>query len=581
MNGSETIGHIDLGDGDDWLTLVGTPLVTGNVTGGAGIDTLVFQGAGSIGFTPTDFEQAIKQGAGTFTVPNLPTMQRIEINQGVLQVNNNYQFSNSGFFQTVVNGDGSFGQFKVNGTTQLAGDLSVLKGQGPYRNGTTYNIIESSSAQGVSGAFNNTLLPEAKPLLRFGVNQLPNAVEVEVHAPSFTTVATNRVERTIGNYLDRIMPTATGDLSKVLGEFQSLSSSQFATAFSSLSPDSYDNYTRATYDSTWQYTRSLQRRLSNIRAYGTATGYDPGSRPLMLAFAGSDISLGQLFATDQFSQAQAKNGLWFNGYGQWGDQEPDKGFTGYDYRIYGGTLGFDHVFNDKLIAGLSLGYSRADVDLDHHQGDGLIQTFAGSLYGSYFTKSAYVEGAVSYGRNWYDNDRLITIGSLQRKASSDHDGDLFSAYLGGGYAFNVKEWAIGPFASLRYIRLSEQSFREKGADSLDLSVDHRSTDSLRSELGLRLARVFKVKYGSLIPEASAAWSYDFDIDHRVITASFEGSPGAAFSIDGQPVERNGAVLGVGLTFIHKSGFSTSLRYRGEFREKYESHGVLGELRFMF
>jgi outer membrane autotransporter protein len=104
---------------------------------------------------------------------------------------------------------------------------------------------------------------------------------------------------------------------------------------------------------------------------------------------------------------------------------------------------------------------------------------------------------------------------------------------------------------------------------------------LTSELGLRLARIFKTRYGSLIPEASAAWSYDFDIDHRVITASFEGSPGAAFSIDGQPVERNGAVLGAGLTFIHKSGFSTSLRYRGEFREKFESHGVIGELRFIF
>jgi outer membrane autotransporter protein len=331
----------------------------------------------------------------------------------------------------------------------------------------------------------------------------------------------------------------------------------------------------------WQYTRSLQRRLSNIRTYGSAAGYDPESKPLLLAFAGSDASLGQLLATDRISQAQAKNGLWFNGYGQWGDQEPDKGFTGFDYNIYGGTLGFDHAFNEKMTAGLSLGYSRTDVDLDHHQGDGSIKTFTGSLYGSYFTRNAFVEGAVSYGRNWYDNNRLIAIGPILRKASSDHDGNLFSAYLGGGYGFDIRDWMIGPFASLRYIYLSEESFRERGADSLNLTVDHRNTNSLTSELGLRLARIFKTRYGSLIPEASAAWSYDFDIDDRIITASFDGSPGAAFSIDGQPVERNGAVLGTGLTFIHKSGLSTSLRYRGEFREKYRSHGVIGELRLMF
>ena len=130
MNGSKTIGHIDLGDGNDWLTFVGTPLVTGNVTGGAGIDMLVFEGTGSIGFTPTAFEHAIKQGAGTFTVANLPTMQRIEIKGGVLEVNSNYQFSNSGLFETFVNRDGSFGQLKVNGNTQLAGDLKCPEGTG-------------------------------------------------------------------------------------------------------------------------------------------------------------------------------------------------------------------------------------------------------------------------------------------------------------------------------------------------------------------------------------------------------------------------------------------------------------------
>jgi hypothetical protein len=297
MDGSTTTGRIDLGDGDDRLAFVGAPIVSGNVTGAAGIDTLVFDGTGSIGFTPTAFEHAIKQGTGTYSVVSLPTMERIEIKQGVLEVNNNYQFSDSGSFQTIVNGDGSFGQFKINGTTELAGDLSVLKGPGHFRNGATYNIIEAAGGPGVSGAFGDILLPEIKPLLRFDVHQLPNAIEVEVHARSFTTVATNRVERTLANYLNRVAPTATGDLSNVLGEFQSLSSSQFGTAFSSLSPDSYDHYTRTTYDSAWQYTGSLQRRLNNVRTFGTIEGHGPESKPLLLAFAGSDASLGQLFAT--------------------------------------------------------------------------------------------------------------------------------------------------------------------------------------------------------------------------------------------------------------------------------------------
>ncbi len=164
MNGSETNGHIDLGDGDDWLTFMGIPLVTGNVTGAAGTDTLVFDGAGSIGFTPMAFENAIKQGPGTYSVASLPTMQRIEIKGGVLEVNDNYQFSDSGFFETFVNGDGSFGQFKVNGTTELAGDLNVLKGPGPFLDGTTYDIIEANA---VNDTFNNVTLPEPNNFVSF------------------------------------------------------------------------------------------------------------------------------------------------------------------------------------------------------------------------------------------------------------------------------------------------------------------------------------------------------------------------------------------------------------------------------
>jgi uncharacterized protein YhjY with autotransporter beta-barrel domain len=575
MNGSTSAGSIDLGDGDDWLTFVGTSVVTGNVTGANGIDTLVFDGAGSIGFTPMAFENAIKQGAGIFTVANLPTMQRIEIRQGTLEVNNNYQFSNSGFFQTFVNGEGSFGQFKVNGTTQLAGDLSVLKGPGPFLNGTTYNIIEANA---VNNAFSNVMLPAPNNFVSFGMNQFPNLVQIEVYAKDFSWLARNRVEWAVANYLDRILPSATGDLLGMLGQIQNLSQSEFYKALSTLSPDSYDNFTRTTYSTTHRYNRSLQYRMDNVRSYSHVS--QPGNEaPILLAYRGSDVS--QLYNPERVSQIQGKNGLWLDVFGQWGDQGAKEGYTGFDYFMRGATLGFDRALTDKLMAGVSVGYSRADIDLDHEQGSGYIKSLYGSIYGSYFYKNLYIDGIFSYGRNWYDNHRLITIGTDQRKAYSKHDGDLFSAYLQGGYYFNIKKWLIGPFASLQYIYLDEESFKEKGAGGVSLQIDSRQTNSLVSELGVRLARVFKTKYGSLIPEVSAAWLHDFDIDDRVITSSFAGSPGTSFSIKGQDVEKNGATLGTGITFIHKSGLSTSFKYIGEFREKYKSNGVMGELRFTF
>ena len=364
----------------------------------------------------------------------------------------------------------------------------------------------------------------------------------------------------------------------MLAEIQNLPASRLSQAFSSLGPQTYDASTRVSYFGSWQNTGSLQRRMGNVRSYGSPGS---GSKPLLLAFAGSDAAIDRFFTPGELSQTQKKSGLWLNGYRQWGDQQGTSGFTGYDYGLYGGTLGFDRTFSDNLMVGVSLGHSNTSVDLDDHRGKGDIKNTTGSLYGSYFTDNAYVEGAISYGRNKYSNYRNLTIGSINRRADSDHHGDVYSAYLGGGYLFNVNKWTIGPFGSLKYVYLNEEGFTETGADSLNLRVDRRKTDSLVSELGFRVVRAFKTKSGNLIPELTAALSYDFDIDDRVITASFSGSPDATFSMKGQKVERYGATVGAGLTFIHDKGFSTTLKYSGEFREKYQSHGVMGQLRFSF
>ncbi len=487
----------------------------------------------------------------------------------------------SGVFEADVHADGTHDTLLVNGgSASLAGTLLVTKGPGLYKDGTKYDIIEVSGPQSISGTFSTLLLPDPRPLLSFNINQQPNLVEVETHAPSFASIATNPRELATSEYLDRISPMASGNLLNVLAEFQSLPASQLSTALSSLSPASYDNYTRTSFISVGQYTESLERRMNNVRLY-SALGQDTESKPVLLTFAGSDADLDWFLPSDQLSQTQGRSGLWLNGYEQWGKQQDKPDFAGFGYRIGGATIGFDRTLSDNLMAGVSFGYSGTDVNLDLHQGNGYIMNLSGSLYGSYFTENGYVEGAISYGRNQYSNHRFLTIGALQSEADSDHDGDLFSAYLGGGYYFHANGWRVGPFASLRYIYLNEEGFTETGADSLDLTVDRRATDSLVSELGLRAARAFKTTNGNLIPELSAALNYDFDTNDGMITSSFTGSPGAEFSIKGYEVEKYGVVVGAGLTFVHKSGISAALKYNGEFREKYQAHGILGQLRYSF
>jgi len=391
---------------------------------------------------------------------------------------------------------------------------------------------------------------------------------------------------TIGQYMDRILPTASGDLSEVLGEFQNLSSvPQFNLAFSSLSPDSYDNATRTTYDVTRQYTKILQQRMRSLRPTLASAGTESRSRsdrePLLLAYNGSNSSIGGLVDTRRRTEEQKRYGLWLQGFGQWGDQDEAEGYSGFDYRMAGVTFGFDYAFADRVVTGVSVGYADTDIDLGRNAGSGDIESVGGSLYSCYFTERAYLEGVFSYGKQQYDNERNLVIGSLVRTARSDHDGDAFSAFAEGGYNLGFRGWTVSPFASLQYIYLDEDTSVESGAGAVSLLVDGRTTDSLVSELGFRLGRVFQTATGSLVPEVSLAWKYDFDIDDRDITASFSGSPGAAFTIAGQDVDDHAAVFGAGVTFIHKSGFSTSLEYNGELRGDYSAHGIAGIIRYVW
>jgi len=158
-------------------------------------------------------------------------------------------------------------------------------------------------------------------------------------------------------------------------------------------------------------------------------------------------------------------------------------------------------------------------------GDGSVKDVIGSLYGSYYWGNAYLEGVFSYGGERYHNHRHLSIGSIQRDALSSHNGDIYSVYLDAGYNVKAGNFDVVSFASLFYAHLDEDGFAESGADSLNLTVDRRRTDSLISELGIRVGHAFRLTNGSLIPEFSTAFSYDFDIDDRVITSSFAGSPG--------------------------------------------------------
>jgi len=583
-NGSSVIGSIDLGDGDDILHLVGTPEVIGAINPGTGTNSLVFEGAGSFAPVLSGFTNAAKTGNGTYTVPALSSMQRLDLQSGVLRVTSGYQFAGSGLLLAHLNGNGSYGQLSLAGTGFLGGSLAVVKGPGRYLNGAYFDIVQSDTT--LEGGFGTITLPDPSVLLSFRLNQLADTVRIEAVAKSFTTVAANRTQMLVAGQLDRIMPSATGQLAVVLGEMQGLPASGFSRTLTSLSPDSYAGVSVVSLGTTAQYLRMVDLRMQGIRSYGMASGSTirsdiPLDKGLLLAYSGSDASIAGLIGGEKRRQPAPRFGVWIDGFGKKGSQTGGDGSAGFGYQVAGGAMGLDFLVGDKAVIGVSGGQSSTNIDLDESRGTGHISSTFASLYGSYFTDTYFLDASCAYSHQNFSNNRSVSIGLQNFTARSEHAGHVYAASLGGGYTVDLGAVLLQPVAGLRYINLSEERFNEKGAGSVNLIVGERVTESLTSEVGLRVAKVFQTGWGGLVPDVRVAWKYDFAIDDRLVSAAYEGAPDSTFAVPGQDSDRHGATVGAGMTLLLPKGFSTNLKYDGEFRSSYRSHGLFGELRYAF
>lgn len=575
LDGSVTNGNVDLGSGDDMLSLEGTPVINGSFLNASSELSLEFNNSGSYaGGLPG--VKAIKNGDGTFNLSLLNQMELIEVNKGTLKLNNDYDFLGTGLFQAKVYGDGSNGQFYVNGEAGLDGKMKIVRGGGAYRDGTIFEVFKSSTAIKSGTAFNDVELPDATRLLKFDARQKVDGVHVTANVASFTTVAETENQMAVARNLDRVLPKVSGDLSQIMGEVQALPEGQYATAFASLSPASYAVHSSAALGTANQYAGVLQDRMNALRNDRLARA-EQHAGLVRLAYNGSasDVVAGSGVRSSRAA------GLWLRAFGQKGDRESTNGANGFEYNLSGIAIGLDRRFSDRVSAGVSLATAGSNVKADNNMSDGDVDSRFLSAYASYFENRLYVNGTLSVGRNDYDTRRNMIIGMVTTPLTSNHKGDITAASIGTGRYYAIGRWWADPFAYLQYTRLEEDSFTENGSGA-GLNVASRATDALVSTVGVRFSRIIESgNGGAWIPEATLGWVHDFAIDDQLINASYIDAPDASFAVNSEPMNKNGTAVGLGIGYRSADGFSSLLKYAGEFRGNFDAHGIVGEVRWEF
>lgn len=277
---------------------------------------------------------------------------------------------------------------------------------------------------------------------------------------------------------------------------------------------------------------------------------------------------------DEAGSGFSRLGVFVSGRIGAGERDRTDNVEGFEYDITGLTVGVDYRFTDQLILGGALGYSRTDTDIDADRGTLDADSYALTLFGSWYRDNLFIDGSLSYGRGDYDQERRLRY-TLPDRAEVDQtffssfDGDQFGLDISAGYEIRRDALTLIPGARLQYIRADVDGYRENRSSSPDLDgsgwaveIDEQRFKSLNFGLGGQANYAIGQSWGVLLPFVSAEWVHEFEDNDDAVTGRFVGDPsGTGFVIPVDGSDSNYFNVGVGVSAQFTNGTAGFIDYR--------------------
>jgi outer membrane autotransporter protein len=268
-----------------------------------------------------------------------------------------------------------------------------------------------------------------------------------------------------------------------------------------------------------------------------------------------------------------------------------------DYNIFQSTYGLQYDASRQWSIGAAFGYGQANL-YNYQYASAAINsdTYSGSLWGLYRPSKPWkFTGLIGYTSFQYNAYRNINFGGIDRIATANWSGNGFTTALQAVY-----DWILSankadrnavrlkPTTYVAYSRYNQGGISESGAQSLNLSVNDHTADSLVYGIGFTLETPLQLASRTrLIPRLSVGYEHDFyagtnpNEDHQ-LTASFAEVP-ALGPIDVLRQNRGANDLNVALNVELETSdqFSLYAGVGGSFRSNVNELSYGGGLRWRF
>ncbi|WP_158601968.1 autotransporter domain-containing protein [Pararobbsia silviterrae] len=257
-------------------------------------------------------------------------------------------------------------------------------------------------------------------------------------------------------------------------------------------------------------------------------------------------------------------GVWGQAYGGHASQGARDGLDGYDANYGGMIIGADRKIDDQWTAGGALTFNNTIVNgNDDAAGTSTHINAYGLLgYASYRGSPWYVNVSAGAMSQHYDTTRLIDFPGFNGTAFGVFGGQQYAARAEFGYPLALAGFDVTPRASLTYSYLHQDNYTESGGNGAALAVDATHGTTVRSAIGVDIAKPVSIGHNDLLPSIEVRWIHEYDHSRFQTTSSFAGDPtgATAFTTFGQRPVSDLADVSVGVTLLHARLLDISARY---------------------
>ncbi len=474
---------------------------------------------------------------------------------GTLTVDGDLVLDHDGVMEIEINNSGASDKVVVTGEFDMGGGAVKPIPTDTIVGTHQYTVIEANSVDwpeiAVVFGFDTVFLDS---YVSQGWPEEPNSVFLHVEQVPFDDprIARTDNERSLARALQQIAEQGGNDVTTALQQLQTADEARHS--YDQLSGQTTTALAPVAAADTMKYMGVVSKRLRDPTAVLSDVAALPmspaGTGPTGMAtddMLGVDVG-GYTFAVGNGTPYLTDKpwAVWGRGYGLFGDRENEDGVPDYDYRTYGASFGFDYQFTERLLLGVTGGYSEGNIDYASSRDQAELSSGHGGLYGRYAAPRWYVDAIGTYAGISYETRRFVDL--LGERLEGDPSGNLLSGYFEAGFdAYRNAAWLLQPLASFQISHLELDGYTESGGAGA-LAYDDQDFDSYLGSLGVRVRRTLshKAHIRDATAELRARWLHEFGDTQSNVDAHFLTNPAAVFTISDSEISRDSAVLGAGL-----------------------------------